>query len=165
VLHSNLRLLYGNVSRISEIPVLRRSRVNALALIANLLKTWRVYQCMKREELRTKTAGCKVTESEHAALEAAAARAGMTLSDWCRETLTAAADETAGTVAEQTVLAEVMALRTILLNLVFRIGHGETVAPDDMQEIINRPDGGKLEKARARLTAARNGPGKAEPVQ
>ena len=27
---------------------------------------------MKREELRTKTAGCKVTESEHAALEEAA---------------------------------------------------------------------------------------------
>jgi hypothetical protein len=29
-----------------------------------------------------------------------------------------------------------------------------------MQEIINRADAGKLEKARARLTAARNGPGK-----
>ena len=46
---------------------------------------------MKREELRTKTAGCKVTESEHAALEEAAARAGLTLSDWCREALTTAA--------------------------------------------------------------------------
>ena len=98
-------------------------------------------------------------------LEAAAARAGMTLSDWCRETLTAAASDTAGTAAEQTVLAEVMALRTILLNLVFRLGKGEAVAPDEMQEIINRADANKLEKARARLAAARNGLGKEETVQ
>ena len=32
------------------------------------------------------------------------------------------------------------------LNLVFRLGKGETAAPDDMQEIINRADAGKLEK-------------------
>ena len=63
-----------------------------------------------------------------AALERAATRAGMTLSDWCREALTAAASDTAGTAAEQTVLAEVVALRTILLNLVFRLGKGEAVA-------------------------------------
>ena len=48
------------------------------------------------------------------------------------------------------------------LNLVFRLGKGETVAPDDMQEIINRADAGKLEKARARLTAARNREGTAQ---
>ena len=48
--------------------------------------------------------------------------------DRCREALTAAASDTAGTAAEQTVLVEVVALRTILLNLVFRLGKGEAVA-------------------------------------
>jgi len=36
------------------------------------------------------------------------------------------------------------------LNLVFRLGKGETVAPDDMQEITTRADSGKLKKARNR---------------
>jgi hypothetical protein len=35
-------------------------------------------------------------------------------------------------VAEQTALVEVVALRTIPLNLVLRLGKGEAVTPDDM---------------------------------
>jgi len=115
---------------------------------------------MKREELRTKTAGCKVTESEHAALEEAAARAGLTLSDWCREALTTAARETTGTPAEEAVLAEVIALRTALLNLMFSLAKGEPVTADGMQKLIERADANKLERARERLRAARNGTGK-----
>ncbi len=83
----------------------------------------------------------------------------------CGEALTAAARDTAGTTAEQAVLAEVMASRTILLNLVFRLGKGEAVAPGEMQQIIERADANKLEKAKARLEAARNGQGKEGTVQ
>ena len=115
---------------------------------------------MKREALRTKTAGCKVTEGEHAALEAAATRAGMTLSDWCREALMAAAQDTTGTPAEEAVLAEVVALRTVLLNLMFSLAKGEAVTADWMQNLIERADSNKLEKARERLQAARHGAGR-----
>jgi len=37
--------------------------------------------------LRTKTLGTKVSEEEFAQLEAAASERGLTLSEWCRETL------------------------------------------------------------------------------
>jgi Mobilization protein NikA len=39
--------------------------------------------------LRTKTLGTKVSEEEFAQLEAAASERGLTLSEWCRETLLA----------------------------------------------------------------------------
>ena len=39
--------------------------------------------------LRTKTLGTKVSEGEFAQLEAAASERGLTLSEWCRETLLA----------------------------------------------------------------------------
>jgi len=39
--------------------------------------------------LRTKTLGTKVSEEEYAQLEEAASERGLTLSEWCRETLLA----------------------------------------------------------------------------
>ena len=39
--------------------------------------------------LRTKTVGTKVSEEEFAQLEGAASERGLTLSEWCRETLLA----------------------------------------------------------------------------
>jgi len=39
--------------------------------------------------LRTKTLGTKVSEEEFAQLDAAASERGLTLSEWCRETLLA----------------------------------------------------------------------------
>jgi hypothetical protein len=37
--------------------------------------------------LRTKSIGFKVSQEEYAQLEAAASERGLTLSEWCRETL------------------------------------------------------------------------------
>lgn len=42
---------------------------------------------MVKPPLRTKTLGTKVSEEEFAQLEAAASERGLTLSEWCRETL------------------------------------------------------------------------------
>jgi hypothetical protein len=44
---------------------------------------------MVKPPLRTKTLGTKVSEEEFAQLEAAASERGLTLSEWCRETLLA----------------------------------------------------------------------------
>jgi hypothetical protein len=44
--------------------------------------------------LRTKTLGTKVSEEEFAQLEAAASERGLTLSEWCRETLLAQRGQT-----------------------------------------------------------------------
>jgi hypothetical protein len=49
---------------------------------------------------------------------------------------------------EATVLAELLSLRTILLNLLFTLAKGEVMTAEQMQIVIDRADAGKLERAR-----------------
>ena len=68
---------------------------------------------------RTKSVGTKVSEEEFALLEERARGAGLTLSEWVREALLSGPVELdSGEVA----LAEVLALRSLFLNLQFRAG-------------------------------------------
>jgi len=55
--------------------------------------------------------------------------------------------------AEATVLAELLSLRTILLNLLFTLAKGEVMTAEQMQTVIERADAGKLERARKLLAA------------
>ncbi len=71
-----------------------------------------------------------------------------------REVLLERVTKQAGTVAEQTLLAEVVGLRTILLNLFFKLANGEPITVEDMHRLIERADGGKLAKAQARIEEA-----------
>jgi hypothetical protein len=96
--------------------------------------------------LRTKSISTKVTDEEYAQFEAFAG--GQTISEWARDVLLNATKPNAG---EQTVLAEVLALRTILLNVHFAISQGQTLTDEKMQQLIERADQNKLSKARERL--------------
>jgi hypothetical protein len=49
---------------------------------------------------------------------------GMTLGEWCREVLLERIDGRKPSVIEETLLAEVLALRTILLNAFYKRGPG-----------------------------------------
>jgi hypothetical protein len=51
------------------------------------------------------------------------------------------------------LLGEVLALRTILINLLFSLGSGKPVTPEAMQELIARADGDKSRRAAERLWA------------
>ena len=106
---------------------------------------------MKPEQVRARTAGCKVTEDEYAALEAAAEREKLSLSEWCRAVLLERASGRPLSAAEQALLGEVLSLRTILLNLHFMVAKGEKVMAEQMQQIIDRADSDKLKKAARRL--------------
>jgi hypothetical protein len=108
--------------------------------------------------LRTKTLSTKVSEEEFAQLEAAASERGLTLSEWCRETLLASvngqqpkASDPGGT--GHAFMAELVTLRTILLNVLFKQSNGERTA-EEMQRLIERADSDKLRKARERLLQA-----------
>ncbi len=104
--------------------------------------------------LRTKSVGTKVSEEEFAALEARARARELTLSEWVRaELLEPRAD--GGGAADEVLLGEVLALRTILLNLMFSLTNGKPVTPKAMRELIERADGDKARKAMERLTAVR----------
>ena len=57
----------------------------------------------------------------------------------------------AGVAEAEALMAELVALRTILLNLHFRMAKGEPITAEAMQEIIARADAGKVRNARERL--------------
>jgi hypothetical protein len=109
--------------------------------------------------LRTKSIGTKVSEEEFAALEATARAADMTLSEWVRAVLLAAPgvelpdDEAAP--AGRVAVAEVLALRTLFLNLQFRQAQGP-MTEAEMRALIERADAVKGDRARERLEAERS---------
>ena len=102
--------------------------------------------------LRTKSISTKVTDEEYAQFEALAGE--QTISEWARDVLLKASKPNAG---DQTVLAEVLALRTILLNIHFAVAQGRTLTAEEMQQLIERADQNKLSKARQRLAEAATG--------
>ena len=55
------------------------------------------------------------------------------------------------------LLAEMLALRTIVVNLGFDLASGEAVTPERMRELIAKADGEKLDKAQARYRALPGG--------
>ena len=89
----------------------------------------------------------------------ACARGGLTLSEWVRDAVLAAgrgevAD--AGVVAvprseEGVVLAEVLALRAVVINLLFSISQGERKTPQEMQALIEQADAGMPSSSHCRF--------------
>ena len=99
---------------------------------------------------RTKSIGTKLTAEEYAQVTRVAE--GHSLSEWLRDVLLGMVTPQP---AQHVLLAEVLALRTIVLNLQFAIASGEPVTNDGMKRLIERADEEKNRRAFERLTAAR----------
>lgn len=99
---------------------------------------------------RTKSIGTKVTPEEYARIQTLAGE--QPVSEWVRAALLRAAEPSAATDA--TVLAELLALRAILLNLHFHLCSGTPVTAETMQRLIERADQDKGRLAEARLAGA-----------
>jgi hypothetical protein len=97
---------------------------------------------------RTKSIGTKVTPEEYDRIHALAG--DQPISEWVRGALLNAADTSA---VDSVVLAELLALRTILLNLHFHLCSGSPITADTMQRLIERADQDKQQQAEARLNA------------
>jgi hypothetical protein len=84
---------------------------------------------------RTRSVGTKLTDEEYTQLESLAAAQGLTPGEWVRELVLRAFGQPAAeaTVAEQTVLSEVLALRTILINIIYDQANGYEIAPERMR--------------------------------
>ena len=96
-----------------------------------------------------------MSEEEFAQLEAAASERGLTLSEWCRETLNGQESKSADPGGTgHALMAELVALRAILLNVLFKLANGQTLTAEEMQRLIDRADSDKLKKARERLEQA-----------
>jgi hypothetical protein len=119
---------------------------------------------MVKRNLRTKSIGTRVSEEEYVHLERVAQRASKTLAEWCREVILkgangGAADTAVGSSRAEALMAEVVALRAILLNVMFKLANGQTLTAEEMQRLIDRADSDKLRKARERLLQAQESEG------
>ena len=101
---------------------------------------------MKRE-LRTKSVGTKVSEAELRVLESRAERAGLTLSEWVRDVLLESSVEMGTLAAERAILAEVLAMRTILLNFMLKVGEGTPIPEAASKKLIEWADQNKMKRA------------------
>lgn len=111
---------------------------------------------MVKPNLRTKSIGTKVSEEEFARLEQAAQKASKTLGEWCREVMLGSANGqpangAGGHAGAEALMAEVVALRAILLNVLFKQANGERLTSEEMKRLIERADSDKFKKARERL--------------
>ena len=79
-----------------------------------------------------------------------AAAGTQRVSAWVRHAVLAAA---VAEPADRVILAELLALRAILLTWHFTVAVGEPLTPDAMQRLMDRADQDKLLKARERLAA------------
>jgi hypothetical protein len=96
---------------------------------------------------RKKSITTKVTAEDY--VQFAALAGTQTVSEWARAVLQAATRPP----AVDLILAEVLALRTILLNLHFAVASGEPVTPQLMHHLIARADEQKTTDARQRIAS------------
>ena len=96
---------------------------------------------------RTRSIGTKVTAEEYARLEACARDSHISISEWSREALLAAASLGRRSAGEQAILAEMIALRTIVVNLIYAFTSEGKVTADQMRAFIQRADGTKSKRA------------------
>ena len=77
----------------------------------------------------------------------------MTLSEWVRKALLKQ-PEVEPSPVELALMGELVALRTILLNVLYKIASGEQITVEAMQQLIKRADGDKGQRAAETLTKA-----------
>jgi hypothetical protein len=100
---------------------------------------------------RTKSISAKVTESEYARLVAEAGE--LTISEWLRSVALEAPAMRRRELEASALLAELIALRTIVLNLQAALIRGDPVTLEDVLQLVARADRDKAGRAHERLTA------------
>jgi len=99
--------------------------------------------------LKTKCLSTKLTADEWATVARAAA--GQPLSAWARTTLL---DAAAAPPADQILLAEILALRALVLHIQVAVHNGDPVTLEHLHRLMARVDADKIQHARERLAPA-----------
>ena len=100
-----------------------------------------------KHALRTKSVGTKVSEAELRVLESRAAAAGLTLSEWVRDVLLGSSVEMGTMAAERAILAEMLAMRAILLNFLLKLSMRQPITEQISRELITWADENKMKRA------------------
>jgi predicted RNA-binding Zn ribbon-like protein len=96
---------------------------------------------------RTRSVGTKVSAEEYGRLESCARDNELSISEWSRKALLAAANVGQSSASDQAILGEVIALRTIVANLIYAFTSEGKVSAEQMRAFIERADGTKSKRA------------------
>lgn len=99
-----------------------------------------------RPPVRIRSIGTKVTEQQFQQLEERAHAEGLTISEWARNALLERHSDRAQNQFE-VLLAELIATRTILINLTFSLGQSTPLDADALRELLLKVDECKLQRA------------------
>ena len=88
-----------------------------------------------------------MSEAELRVLESRAAAAGLTLSEWVRDVLLASSVDTGTMAAERAILAEMLAMRAILLNFMLKLGARQPITEQISRDLITWADENKMKRA------------------
>ena len=107
-----------------------------------------------KEGFRSKSVTTKITEPEYERIVQMAGASNRNISEWMRECLFREFNQSTSAAEHAVLLAEIMALRTIILNVSFRTIDGEKLNQQDVLDIIWHADHDKTQKAKQRLNEA-----------
>ena len=100
-----------------------------------------------KHDLRSKSVSTKVSEAELRVLESRAERAGLTLSEWVRDVLLGSSVDAGAMAAERAILAEMLAMRAILLNFMLKLSMRQPITEQVSRELIEWADSNKMKRA------------------
>lgn len=100
-----------------------------------------------KHDLRSKSVSTKVSEAELRVLESRAERAGLTLSEWVRDVLLGSSVDAGTMAAERAILAEMLAMRAILLNFMLKLSMRQPITEQVSRELIEWADSNKMKRA------------------
>jgi hypothetical protein len=114
------------------------------------------------ETFRARSVATRLTEAEFAEVDAAAGRAGKKTAEWLREAALAQARSAPAEKADPILLAELMAMRTLLLNLFSAASKGP-LTDESLRKMLAYADSIKQQKADEFLAKLRAGNGAKPP--
>ncbi|HWX55524.1 MAG TPA: hypothetical protein VN176_13115 [Verrucomicrobiae bacterium] len=100
------------------------------------------------QPFRTKSLTAKVTEDEYARLQELATGAGQSMGEWARTVLLAQVNS-----SQTIILAEILALRNIMVNLAHAQSDGEKLTVKDIEDLMAEADAIKRQTAIEKLSA------------
>jgi hypothetical protein len=114
------------------------------------------------ENYRVKQTGTRLTEAEFDEVEAAATREGISVSAWIRDAILARLSAAQSVNTDPILLAELMAIRALILNLFAAASKGP-LTDESLRKMLVYADSVKQQKADEFLTKLRAGGGTKPP--
>src|SRR5579864_1764995 len=124
----------------------------SIVMLLNHSETDRRKGAVRGRESRNQSLNTKLTRTEFAAVEVAAAAHGCALGEWVRDVILR---EIRGVSPADPSLAEILGVRLLLVNVLRPLAAGQRLAPEAFDKLLDEISDAKHELANKLATSAR----------